>query len=167
VAYGPAEKLVRDHVLVSETSPRELAIEQASCVGLPGGAVIDATGAMVGVVSRGDPQCGASSNWEVATRPDAFAMLIDATLAQGTVSHATHQAKEKKGAIDQGASCETASQCAAGACVTYAGAQYCTRLCDPTDRCPSLTRCMTAAEMTSDIGTDTPSQQSTSVCVAE
>jgi hypothetical protein len=108
----------------------------------------------VGVLSRGDPRCTASDDWEIATRADAFGSLIDATLAIGFASHASHQAKEKKGAIDQGASCAAASQCAAGACVTYAGAQYCTRTCSATDRCPALTRCMT-------------SQQSTTVCVAE
>ncbi len=155
VAFGTDRKLVRDHVSVTEASSRELALAQAPCVGLPGGALIDiATGALLGVVSRGGPACSAADGWEVATRADAFFPLVEQALALGSLSHASHRAKEKKGPIDQGASCSSASQCAAGVCVTYADAQYCTRTCGPIDRCPSTTRCMASA-------------QSTTVCVAE
>lgn len=154
VAFGTDFKLVRDHVPVTQATSRELALAQAPCVGLPGGALIDMTsGELLGVVSRGGPGCS-PDGWEVATRTDAFFPLIQQALALGTLSHASDRAKEKKGPIDQGASCTSAPQCAAGACVTYAGAQYCTRTCGPTDRCPSTTRCMTSA-------------QSTTVCVAE
>jgi hypothetical protein len=154
-AFGAATKLVRDHVPVTETSSSELAVAQAPCIGLPGGAVIDeTTGNLVGVVSRGGPSCESPDGWEIATRPDAFFPLIEQALSLGTMSDATHMAKEKKGPVDQGASCSLGSQCAAGVCVSYDGAQYCSRTCGPTDRCPSTTRCMTSG-------------QSTSVCVAE
>ncbi len=154
-AYGAGAKLVRDHVPVTDASPRELALAQAPCVGLSGGAVIDeTTGALVGVVSRGGPTCDSPGGWEIATRTDAFFPLVEQAMRLGTMSHAAHMAKEKKGPVDQGASCDRGAQCAAGACVDYGGAQYCSRLCDPTDRCPSTTRCMTSA-------------QSTAVCVAE
>ncbi len=154
-AFGADGKLVRDHVPVTEASARELALAQAPCVGLPGGAVLDeTTGQLVGVVSRGGPSCDSDAGWEIATRTDAFFPLIEQALALGTMSHASHMAKEKKGPVDQGASCSAGSQCAAGACVAYGGAQYCTRVCAPTDRCPATTRCMTSA-------------QSTTVCVAE
>jgi hypothetical protein len=155
VAFGTDIKLVRDHVPVTQESSRELGLAQAPCVGLPGGALIDmTTGNLLGVVSRGGPACSAADGWEVATRADAFFPLIEQALSLGTLSHASGRAKEKKGPIDQGASCSAASQCAAGACVTYANAQYCTRTCGPTDRCPSTTHCMASA-------------QSTTVCVAE
>jgi hypothetical protein len=155
VAFGAGTKLVRDHVPVTDASSRELALAQAPCVGLAGGPVVDeTTGELVGVISRGGPTCSASDGWEIATRTDAFFPLIEQALALGTMSHASHMAKEKKGPVDQGASCAVGSQCAAGVCVGYGGAQYCTRVCDPTDRCPSTTRCMTSA-------------QSTTVCVAE
>jgi hypothetical protein len=154
-AFGTDAKLVRDHVSVTDASSRELALAQAPCVGLPGGAVIDeTTGELLGVVSRGGPSCGSSGGWEIATRTDAFFPLIEQAMTLGTMSHASHMAKEKKGPVDQGASCSAAPECAAGACVAYGGAQYCTRVCGPTDRCPSTTRCMTSA-------------QSTTVCVAE
>jgi len=155
VAFGADRKLVRDHVAVTQATSRELAVAQAPCIGLAGGAIIDDTsGELLGVVSRGGPGCSAPDGWEIATRTDAFFALVEQVLALGTMSDATDKAKEKKGPIDQGASCDLGSQCAAGACVTYNGAQYCTRACDPTDRCPSTTRCMTTA-------------QSTTVCVAE
>jgi hypothetical protein len=154
-AFGTDAKLVRDHVPVTDASSRELALAQAPCVGLPGGAVIDETsGALVGVISRGGPSCASASGWEIATRTDAFFPLIEQALTLGTMSDASHMAKEKKGPVDQGASCSAGSQCAAGACVAYGGAQYCTRVCGPTDACPTSTRCMTSA-------------QSTTVCVAE
>jgi hypothetical protein len=155
VAFGTDLKLVRDHVPVTQASPREVAVALAPCIGLPGGPVIDeTTGALMGVVSRGGPGCTADDGWEIATRTDAFFPLIEQAMALGTLSHASHRAKEKKGPIDQGASCDLGSQCAAGACVAYGGGQYCTRVCSPADRCPSTTRCMTSA-------------QSTTVCVAE
>jgi hypothetical protein len=155
VAFGPRVKIVRDHVPVTAVTDREMALDEAPCVGSAGGALIDeVTGSLVGVVSRGAPRCGDARGWDVATRPDAFFDLVERALAEGRVSHAAHKAKEKKGPIDLGATCDQPDQCAAGACVSFAGATYCTRRCSPTDRCPSKFRCM-------------QSSQSTTVCVQE
>ena len=63
-------------------------------------------------------------------------------LAQGTMSHASGQAKQKKGAVDLGASCSRGSDCAAGVCAIYGGSQYCTRPCSVHDACPTKNRCM-------------------------
>jgi hypothetical protein len=155
VAYGAGVKVVRDHVPVTAVSGREIALGEAPCIGSAGGALIDeVTGDLVGVVSHGAPRCGDDHGWDVATRPDAFFNLVERALAAGHVSHATHRAKEKKGPIDVGATCDQPDQCAAGACVSFAGATYCSRLCSPTDRCPSKFRCM-------------QSSQSTTICVQE
>jgi hypothetical protein len=155
VAFGASPKLVRDHVPVTATSDRELALDEAPCVGTPGGALVDeTTGLLVGVVSRSAPSCNPGDGWDIATRPDAFFTLVEQALSLGHVSHATGKAKEKKGAIDLGASCAQATECAAGACVSYQAAQYCTRRCSPTDKCPTHYKCM-------------DSQQSTTVCVEE
>ena len=155
VGFGSRLEIVRDHVPVTAVTDREIALGEAPCVGSAGGALIDeVTGDLVGVVSHGAPRCGDVRGWDVATRPDAFFDLVERALAEGHVSHATHRAKEKKGAIDVGATCDQPDQCAAGACVSFAGATYCTRLCNPTDRCPSKFRCM-------------QSSQSTTICVAE
>jgi hypothetical protein len=155
VGIAAGDKTVRDHVLVAATSDRELALDEAPCSGEPGGAVIDeTTGELLGVLSRGEPSCTAASGWDVATRIDAFFPLVQRALSSAYMSNQAHKAKEKKGPVDMGASCAEASDCAAGDCVTYEGAQYCTRDCDPTDRCPATYRCMNTV-------------QSTPVCVTE
>ena len=58
------------------------------------------------------------------------------------MSHASGQAKQKKGAVDLGASCSRGSDCAAGVCAIYGGSQYCTRPCSVHDACPTKNRCM-------------------------
>ncbi|HEX8796242.1 MAG TPA: trypsin-like serine protease [Polyangiaceae bacterium] len=155
VSVTARAKTVRDHVPVAATSDREMVLDEAPCAGEPGGAVIDeTTGQLLGLLSRGEPGCAADPGWDVATRLDVFFSLVVRALAAGHMSHQTHMAKEKKGPVDMGASCAQASDCAAGDCVTYEGAQYCTRDCSPTDRCPAKYRCMST-------------RQSTRVCVAE
>jgi len=145
VSFENGQQLVRDHVSVAAASPSEIELAEAPCDATPGGPAIDETsGQVVGVISRSGPSCGAADGYDVDTRPDAFGMLVQEALAEGQVSHAAHQAKEVKGAVDLGASCTRGADCAAGACVSYAGAQYCTRTCDPTDRCPSKYKCMGA-----------------------
>ncbi|MGH7298608.1 MAG: hypothetical protein ACRELB_26950, partial [Polyangiaceae bacterium] len=93
-------------------------------------------------VSRGAPSCEATGGYDVGTRADAFAPMLASALAQATQSHASHQAREKKGPVDVGATCSQGADCAAGACVTYAAAQYCTRPCDARDRCPTSYQCL-------------------------
>jgi hypothetical protein len=155
VSVAAGTKRVRDHVRVGATSDREMVLDEAPCAGEPGGAVIDeTTGELLGVLSRGEPRCDADPGWDVATRVDAFFPLVERAMAAGQMSHQAHKAKEKKGPIDVGASCAEAAECAAGDCVTYEGAQYCTRDCSPTDRCPAKYRCMST-------------RQSTRVCVTE
>ena len=155
VAFGGGRKLVRDHVPIAATSSRELELTEAPCDGAPGGpAIEEASGQVVGVLSRGGPTCRAADGYDVDTRADAFSSLVDDALAEGTVSHASHQARQKKGAVDLGASCTQGSDCAAGVCVDYAGSRYCTRPCSPHDRCPAKTRCMAT-------------RQSSTVCVQD
>ncbi len=156
VGYGGGAKLVRDHVPVAAASTRELSLAEAPCDAAPGGPAIDETsGEIVGVLSRGGPSCAAAADgWDVYTRADAFLPLVEAALAQGVASHQAHQAREKKGPVDLGASCAHGADCAAAVCADYAGAQYCSRPCDATDKCPSKYRCMA-------------SQQGPTVCVQE
>jgi protease YdgD len=147
VAYAHGHRMVRDHVPVAASSSRELSLAEAPCEGEAGGPALDeATGEIVGVLSRGGPACGASDGYDVDTRADAFLPLVQQALAAAAGAHGAHAAKPKKGPVDLGASCVRASDCAAAACVDYAGSQYCTRLCGATDRCPSTYRCMAAAE---------------------
>jgi hypothetical protein len=155
VSLTAGTKTVRDHVRVGATSDREMVLDEAPCAGEPGGAVIDEeSGELLGVLSRGEPRCKADPGWDVATRLDVFFPLVERAMAAGRMSHQAHKAREKKGPVDMGASCADAAQCAAGDCVTYESAQYCTRDCSPTDRCPARYRCMST-------------RQSTRVCVTE
>jgi len=147
VSYGGGAKLVRDHVSIAATSSGELELDEGPCDGMPGGPAIDeSSGEVVGVLSRSGPACSDSQGYDVDTRADAFLSLINDALAEGSLSHAAHQAKQKKGPVDLGSSCARGSQCAAGACVEYDGSQYCTRSCSSEDRCPSTTRCMGTEE---------------------
>jgi hypothetical protein len=143
VAYASGQKLVRDHVPIAATSSQELELTEAPCDGTPGGPAIDETsGEIVGLLSRSGPACDASDGYDVDTRADAFAGLVNAALAEGTMSHAADQAKQKKGAVDVGASCARGSDCAAGACVMVGGSEYCTRSCGVHDACPTDDHCM-------------------------
>jgi hypothetical protein len=147
VAYADGHKLVREHVPVAAVSSREISLAEAPCDGPGGGPAIDeVTGQVVGVRSRSGPACSASDGYDVVTRVDAFMPLIERALAVAAVAHGSHLAKEKKSPIDLGAACARGADCAAGVCVAYAGAQYCTRTCGPTDRCPPKTRCMASEE---------------------
>jgi hypothetical protein len=147
VGYGRGQKLVRDHVAVAATSAREIALAEAPCDTGPGGPAIDeASGQIVGVLSRGGPACTAADGYDVDTRVDVFASLVGAALAAGAPARGTHLAKPRKSPVDLGATCELGAECAAGACVDYADSQYCTRSCGPTDPCPSKDRCMTTQQ---------------------
>ena len=155
VAYAGGRKLVRDHVSIAATSVSELELTEAPCDGVPGGPAIDeGSGEVVGVLSRSAPSCDATGGYDVDTRADVFSGLVGDALAQGTVSHASGQAKQKKGAVDLGASCARGSDCAAGVCAVYGGSQYCTRRCDLHDACPTKNRCM-------------ETQQSATACIEE
>jgi hypothetical protein len=150
VAFTPTTKIVRDHVPVPYTDATEIELAEAPCVASPGGVAIDETsGEVVGIVSRGGPSCGAAPGWEIATRPDAYYDLVEQALAMGSMSHASHMAKETKGPVDMGATCTDGSACAAGVCVTYEDATYCSRECSSADACPTDWRCMTTVQSTS------------------
>jgi hypothetical protein len=142
VSYSGGQKLVRDHVPVVATSSLELELDEAPCDAVPGGPAIDeSSGEIVGVLSRSGPACDDRAGYDVDTRADVYMALVEQALAEGSPSYAAHQAKEKKGAVDLGASCARGADCAAGVCVDDDGAQYCTRVCSALDRCPSASRC--------------------------
>ena len=110
--------------------------------------MLDETSAQIVAVLSG-PEANASSGasgsvsaTDIGTRVDAYAALIHRALAEGApFPSPTGRAKTKKGPIDLGASCQTGADCAAGACVTDASRQYCSRTCSARDRCPTRFRC--------------------------
>jgi hypothetical protein len=149
-------KVLRDHVKVLETSANEFLAGEATCRGDSGGPAIDeATGEIVGVVSRAGPTCDGKGAHDVFTRTDAFLALIGQALYHalgpvdagpgaviaGTGQHSKAKHKGKKGPVDMGAECKKASDCAAGVCVSQGARQYCSRSCDSHDHCPTHYKC--------------------------
>jgi hypothetical protein len=144
------EKRVRDHVAVVDATATEILLHETGCtIGCGGPAIDEATGEVVGVVSRGGP------DGDVATRVDPFVTLVEAALAEASSTRPVVGAsKEKKGPIDMGANCVVGADCAAGVCVTDMARRYCSRLCSPHDHCPAHYRCEASA-------------QGSAVCVAD
>ena len=143
VGFAPGAKLVRDHVPVLSMGARAFDVGEAPCTVAPGGPAIDeSTGEVVGALEGGGPGCDAGGARDAEARLDVALPFVTQALLVGRRVTASHAARTKKGDIDLGASCEHGSDCAAGVCVTYAGAQYCSRTCSAHDRCPSRFRCM-------------------------
>ncbi|HEY8041102.1 MAG TPA: trypsin-like serine protease [Polyangiaceae bacterium] len=143
VGFARGAKLVRDHVAVVGTGRRVFEDDEAACaVGAGAPAIDETTGEVVGVLASGGPGCATEAGHDVYTRADLLLPFAAEAVALGPPRVVGHAARERKGPVDMGASCVTGSDCAAGACVTYAGARYCSRTCDAHDRCPSTLRCM-------------------------
>jgi hypothetical protein len=160
---APAQsELLREHLPVLDVSASELAIGEATCVGAPGGPAFDeTTGEVVGILSRWGTLCGATGQFDVYTRTDAFYALIADALAwepslasvgidggAGRPRDAGRKrdaGRSKKPPTDIGAACLVATDCGTGLCVTAEGSQYCSRTCAPTDPCPSDFKCVISA----------------------
>jgi hypothetical protein len=144
LAGGPLpQKLLRDHLRVLDATAEELAVAEASFDRTPGAVAVDETsGQVVGILSRGAVTGGVTCG--VYTRADRYLALVEEALAQSVVapgSTAANRLKAKKGPADLGANCARGADCAAGVCVTLGAERYCSRSCDPHDRCPAHFRC--------------------------
>jgi hypothetical protein len=150
-------KVLREHVRVTEATATEFMVGEATCQGDSGGPALDeASGDVVGVVSRGGPSCDGADAHNIYTRTDAFLDLIKDALNRGALA-ATHQsasAAQDAGVTgkppknpgsgktsDMGGACQSAIDCSAGVCVEDHGKQYCSRTCDTHDRCPAHYHC--------------------------
>ncbi len=178
VGYGRAgdgqpagTKLLRDHVKVLDTSDNEFIVGEATCQGDSGGPAIDeATGEIVGVVSRGGPACDGPNVHNVYTRTDVYLPLLQEALRQAQgggdpgggedagddgdagvhVKDAGHKAKDAgshphKPPSDIGGSCKSGHDCSTGICVKDGQKQYCSRACGNGDRCPTHYGCEKAS----------------------
>jgi hypothetical protein len=147
-------KLVREHVPVLSVTAAEFTVGEATCQGDSGGPAIDeATGEIVGVVSRGGPSCeGRDVHWLV---DEAFAKVAGLTRdgegdggVDGGGASVTPPPKgtKQKPPSDVGGACETGADCAAGICLSDTAGKYCSRPCGTGDRCPNGYHCQTVAE---------------------
>lgn len=127
----------RTDVVVTRTTPGELTVSESTCSGDSGGPAIDeASGEVVGILSRGSGRCAGVSAWNVyvqtAAHLDLFARILGDSPEGAPVLAAT----------DVGDPCVMASSCASGLCVTAEPASYCSRPCGPEiGRCPNGFRC--------------------------
>ncbi len=148
-------KLLRDHVKVLEVAIAEFQVGEATCQGDSGGPALDESGELVGIVSRGGPQCDGKTAHNIYTRADAFQTLVDEALKRGDIAHGKsskgphgkdggttkHGGKGKKPPTDMGETCTTGNDCSTGVCVKHSGAGYCSRECSTHERCPSHYKC--------------------------
>jgi hypothetical protein len=147
VGFATTGTLVRDHVAVAGSNDRAFDVDEAACVAARGSPALDeATGDVVGVLNSAGADCVPRSGRDVYERTDGALPSVAQTLAQARRGTAKSAAKTKKGPIDMGAACLRGAECAAGACVSYGGAEYCSRTCDGTDLCPSHFKCMNTQE---------------------
>ena len=145
---GAGEKRVREHVPVVAVESREFDVGEATCSGDSGGPAIDeATGTIVGIVSRGTQPCAGRGATNTYSRVDAHAGLVDRAVHHP--SRALHTALPHSAssppASAVGSSCTNADDCATSICVHDAVSAYCTRNCGTGDRCPSGFRCRASA----------------------
>jgi hypothetical protein len=143
---GGLTRLLRDHVPVVATTASVFDVYEAACTAGCGGPALDeATGAVVGVASRGSPAAGGATAADAYLPADAFLGLAEEALARSTAAPTSASAASRrsalKGPADLGAACQAGSDCAAGACATAGERRYCTRRCSATDACPSHYRC--------------------------
>jgi Trypsin len=138
------DKLVRDHLPVVDATAAELGIGEACAIAAGGPAIDETTGEIVGIASHGGPSgCAGEGALHLYARTDVSLPLIGEALAKSSapIGPTTGKKKTKKGPIDVGANCARAGDCAAGVCVTERLQEYCSRTCDPHDRCPAHFRC--------------------------
>jgi hypothetical protein len=137
------QKLVSDHLPVLDTTAAELVVAEACGRGAGGPAIDESTGQIVGVASRSASSCVDAGSSNAYTRTDAFFSLFAQALGQSSFAATSvkGQKKIRTGPIDMGGSCGRADDCAAGICVLEPAQEYCSRACDPHDRCPTHFRC--------------------------
>jgi hypothetical protein len=147
VGFTETKRIVRDHVPLLEASDGAFDVAEAACEVASGApALEETTGAIVGVLTSGAPHCVPGSGTDVYARADAALPLIAEALALGHPSVLRGAQATRKGPIDMGAACARGADCAAGACVAWGGAQYCSRTCGAHDVCPTHFRCMKTLE---------------------
>jgi V8-like Glu-specific endopeptidase len=102
---GIGKKMTRTGVPVLETSAAEFEVGVLSCSGDSGGPALDVDGKVVGVVSRGGPDCTGSSSRGIYTRVDAFETFIERAIGKPS------PAAQTEASCGSGKRCPNGSHC--------------------------------------------------------
>ena len=113
------KKMTRSNVKIQSESAAEFMVGVLSCNGDSGGPALDPQGRVVGVVSRGGPNCDGPNSQNIYTRVDAFHALIEQALGKGTPGAGTStgaggSASTGGAAASGSAQCGTGKRCANG-----------------------------------------------------
>jgi len=147
VGFTASVKIVRDHAPVLASNEQAFDLAEVSCaVGGGAPAVDEATGEVVGILLDGSTDCVPGAGRDIYGRADRALAPVAQALADASRGTDKGATKTHKGPIDMGAACVHATECAAGACVSYAGGEYCSRTCSGQDACPAHFKCMNTQE---------------------
>jgi hypothetical protein len=136
-------KVVRDHAPVLASNERAFDVAEASCAVSAGAPAVDeATGEVVGVLLSAPADCVPAAGRDVYGRADRAVAPVAQALTDAARRTDKGAKKTHRGPIDMGAACVHGAECAAGACVSYGGAEYCSRTCSAQDACPAHFKCM-------------------------
>ena len=104
------KKMTRGNVKILGESAAEFEVGVLSCNGDSGGPALDSQGRVVGIVSRGGPNCDGPNSENIYTRVDAFHALINQAMSQSNAG-ASAGTGTSAGA---GAACGVGKRCANG-----------------------------------------------------
>jgi hypothetical protein len=139
-------KRVVDHAPIETATQGSFTLAAAVPPGadlLAAGVALDEqTGELLGVVSTLEEGATFAYARADVAAPTLRGPVMDTVVAaMAQVVAGRRGRKPQRGPVDMGATCERGADCAAGACVTDSGRQYCSRSCSPTDHCPPHFRC--------------------------
>ena len=108
------KKMTRSNVKILGESAAEFQVGVLSCNGDSGGPALDPQGRVVGIVSRGGPNCDGPNSENIYTRVDAFHALINQALSQSNASGGPSSGTGTGASTGTGAACGTGKRCANG-----------------------------------------------------
>lgn len=135
----------RQNVPIIAATPTEITVAESTCSGDSGGPAIDeASGEVIGVLSRGNVDCTKPTSRNIYVKTLPFLDLIDRILGYSGGAPAVEPTPSAP--TDIGDECRSGAACATGLCVEPGPSGYCSRACGPASgKCPTGYRCARSA----------------------